>query len=72
MGDRLPQQGRLDLVAKVIEHAQKNGLIAGVACHSLEAPIAGEKAGLPVTTRAQGKWGLCPRTPEIFRLGPIA
>ena len=48
MGDRLTQQGRLDLVAKVIEHAKKNGLVAGVACHSIEVPIACEKAGLPV------------------------
>ncbi len=48
MGDRLTRQNRLDLVAKVVEHAKKNGLIAGVACHSIEVPIACEKAGIPV------------------------
>jgi hypothetical protein len=48
MGDRLTQQNRLDIVAKVIEHAKKNGLVAGVACHSIEVPIACEKAGIPV------------------------
>jgi len=48
MGDRLTQHGRLDLVAKVVEFTRKNGLIAGIACHSLEVPIACEKAGIPV------------------------
>jgi len=48
MGDRLTQQNRLDVIAKVVEHTQKNGLVAGVACHSIEVPIACEKAGIPV------------------------
>ena len=48
MGDRLTQQKRLDVIAKAVEHAKKNGLVAGVACHSIEVPIACEKAGLPV------------------------
>jgi len=48
MGDRLTQHGRLDLIAKVVEHTKQNGLIAGVACHSIEVPIACEKAGIPV------------------------
>jgi hypothetical protein len=48
MGDRLTRQNRLDLVARVVEHAKKNGLAAGIACHSIEVPIACEKAGIPV------------------------
>jgi hypothetical protein len=48
MGDRLTQHNRLDLVAQVIERTKENGLIAGVACHSIEVPIACEKAGIPV------------------------
>ncbi len=48
MGDRLTQQNRLDLVGKVVEHAKKNGLAAGIACHSIEVPIACEEAGIPV------------------------
>ncbi len=48
MGDRLTKQNRLDLVARVVEHTKKSGLIAGIACHSIEVPIACEKAGIPV------------------------
>lgn len=48
MGDRLTQQNKLDLIAKAVEHTRHNGLVAGVACHSIEVPIACEKAGIPV------------------------
>jgi len=48
MGDRLTQHNRLDLIAKAVEHTKQNGLVAGVACHSIEVPIACEKAGIPV------------------------
>ena len=66
MGDRLTQQNRLDLVAKVVEHAKKNGLIAGVACHSIEVPIACEKAGIPVdfymkTLHSRNYWSATPK-----------
>ncbi len=37
---------RIDLLAKAIEFAKKNGLIAGCACHNLEVPVALEKAGV--------------------------
>jgi hypothetical protein len=66
MGDRLTQQNRLDLVAKVVEHTKKNGLIAGVACHSIEVPIACEKAGIPVdfymkTLHSANYWSATPQ-----------
>jgi len=48
MGDRLTQYNRLDLLAKAVEHTKQNGLVAGVACHSIEVPIACEKAGIGV------------------------
>lgn len=48
MGDRLTRHNRLDIVAKVVEYAKENGLITGVGCHSIEVPIACEKAGIPV------------------------
>jgi hypothetical protein len=48
MGDRLTQHNRLDLIAKAVEYTKENGLVAGVACHSIEVPIACEKAGIPV------------------------
>jgi len=66
MGDRLTRQNRLDLVAKVVEHTKKNGLIAGVACHSIEVPIACEKAGIPAdfymkTLHSDKYWSATPQ-----------
>ena len=48
MGDRLTRHNRLDIVASVVARTKENGLVAGVACHSIEVPIACEKAGIPV------------------------
>jgi len=48
IGDRWVKYGRLDLIAKVIEFIKDNGLIAGVACHDLEVPMALEKEGVNV------------------------
>jgi hypothetical protein len=48
VGDWWVRQNRADLIAKVVEFIKRNGLIAGVACHSIEVPIACEKAGVPV------------------------
>jgi hypothetical protein len=48
IGDRWVKYGRLDLIAKVIEFIKGNGLIAGVACHDLEVPMALEKEGVNV------------------------
>ena len=47
VGDQWTQQKRVDLLGKVVEFIRHNGLIAGVACHSIEVPIACEKAGVP-------------------------
>ncbi len=46
IGDNWVNLGRIDLLAKAIEFAKHNGLIAGCACHNLEVPIALEKAGI--------------------------
>jgi len=40
IGDKWVKYGRVDLIAKVIEFIKDNGLIAGVACHNLEVPMA--------------------------------
>jgi len=66
MGDRLTRQNRLDLVAKVVERTKKNGLIAGIACHSIEVPIACEKASVPVdfymkTLHSANYWSATPQ-----------
>ena len=65
MGDRLTRYERLDVVAKVVEFAKKNGLVAGVACHSIEVPIACEKAGIDVdfymkTLHSANYWSATP------------
>jgi hypothetical protein len=46
IGDRWVKYGRIDLIAKVVEFIKDNGLIAGVACHDLEVPMALEKEGV--------------------------
>ena len=48
IADRWVKYGRVDLIAKVIEFIKDNGLIAGVACHNLEVPMALEKEGVDV------------------------
>jgi len=48
VGDVWAQQKRVDLIGKVMEFIKRNGLVAGVACHSIEVPIACEKAGVSV------------------------
>jgi len=39
---------RVDLLAKAVEFAKRNGLVAGVACHDLAVPMALEEAGVDV------------------------
>jgi len=39
---------RVDLLAKAVEFAKRNGLVAGVACHDLAVPKALEEAGVDV------------------------
>jgi hypothetical protein len=48
IGDRWVKYGRIDLIAKIIDFIKDNGLIAGVACHDLEVPMALEKEGVNV------------------------
>ena len=43
-GDDFLKKGRLDAVAEVISFMKQNGLVAGVGSHSLELPMASEKA----------------------------
>ncbi len=46
VGDNLAKDGRVDIIEKTIEFIKKNGAIAGVGGHSIDVPIACEKAGL--------------------------
>jgi hypothetical protein len=45
-GDMLVHAGRMDLIAKVIEYIRSQGILAGVGSHSIQVPIACEKAGI--------------------------
>jgi len=44
--DSFVRKGRVDLLAKAVEFIKQNGLIAGVAGHSIEVPEACEKMGI--------------------------
>ena len=66
IGDNWVRNNRVDLLAKVFEFIKKNGLIAGCACHSIEVPIALEKAGVDVdfymkTLHSGDYWSATPK-----------
>ena len=44
VGDSFIEQGRVDLLGKAVEFTRKNGVVAGIAGHSLEVAKACEKA----------------------------
>ena len=44
--DTYVQQGQLDLLGKALDLMKKNKVIAGLGGHSIEVPMASEKAGL--------------------------
>jgi len=46
VGDSLIENGRVDLLGEAVEFIKENGVIAGIGGHSLEVPVASEKAGL--------------------------
>jgi len=48
IGDLWVRENRVELLGKAVDFAKKNGLVAGVAAHSLNVPIACEAAGLDV------------------------
>jgi hypothetical protein len=66
IGDHWVRSNRVDLIAKAVDFIKKNGLIAGCACHSLEVPIALEKAGVDVdfymkTLHSDNYWSATPK-----------
>jgi len=46
VGDSVVKNGRVELLGEAVEFIKKNKVIAGIGTHSLEVPIACEKAGL--------------------------
>jgi hypothetical protein len=48
VGDQFVEAGRIDLLAKAVECIKKCGAVAGLAGHSLQVPMACEKAQIDV------------------------
>ncbi len=48
LGDKWVKNGRVDLLGKCVSFIKENGVIAGIGGHSIEVPIACEKAGIEV------------------------
>lgn len=46
VGDSFVKGGRVDLLGKAVDFIKQNGLIAGIGGHSIQVPIAVEKAGI--------------------------
>jgi hypothetical protein len=67
IADNWIELNRIDLLARAIEFARSNGLIAGCACHALAVPMALERAGVRVdfymkTLHGDNYWSATPRT----------
>ena len=70
VGDSFVKNGRVDLLAKAVEFIKENGLIAGIGGHSVEVPVAAEKAGIDVdfymkTLHHGNYWSATPRQDRI-------
>ncbi len=66
VGDLWARHGRVDLLAKAVDYMKENGMVAGVACHDIAAPIALEKAGVEVdfymkTLHSDNYWSATPK-----------
>ncbi len=46
IGDSFVKSGRVELLGKAVEFIKDNGLIGGIGGHSIEVPMAVEKAGI--------------------------
>ena len=46
VSDSFVEDGKVELLGKAVDFIKRNGVIAGVAGHSVEVPIACEKAGI--------------------------
>ena len=46
VADTFVSEGKIDLLAKTVDFIKQNGAIAGLGGHSIEVPIAAEKAGI--------------------------
>lgn len=77
VGDDFVASGRVDLLAKIVDHIKKQGVIGGIGAHSIEVPIACEKAGIDTdfymkTINAKKYWsaGPMPRNDSVWAETP--
>ncbi|MFB3902148.1 MAG: hypothetical protein ACE15E_01735 [Acidobacteriota bacterium] len=76
IGDRFIRTGKIDLLAKALEHIKRQGYLAGIGAHSIQVPIACEKAGLDPdyyvkTLHQDDYWSAHPRENRFeFEVGP--
>ncbi|MCK4292631.1 MAG: hypothetical protein KAY65_05500 [Planctomycetes bacterium] len=70
VGDSFVKNDRVDLLAKAVEFIKENGLIAGIGGHSVEVPIAVEKAQIDVdfymkTLHHGSYWSASPKEDRV-------
>jgi hypothetical protein len=70
VGDSFVKNGRVDLLAKAVEFIKQNGLIAGIGGHSVEVPMAVEKAKIDVdfymkTLHHGNYWSATPKEKRV-------
>jgi len=66
VGDSFVKGGRVDLLGEAVDFIRSNGLIAGIGGHSIEVPMAVEKAGIKPdfymkTLHHENYWSATPR-----------
>lgn len=68
VADTFVENRRVDLLAKAVEFIKQNGVLAGIGGHSVEVPMAFEKAGINVDfymkTLHSGSYWSADRQPE--------
>jgi hypothetical protein len=70
VGDSFVKNGRADLLGKAVEFIKSKGLIAGIGGHSIEVPVAVEKAGIDVdfymkTLHHGNYWSATPKEKRV-------
>ncbi|OHB65818.1 MAG: hypothetical protein A2Y77_12885 [Planctomycetes bacterium RBG_13_62_9] len=70
VGDSFVKGGRVDLLGKAVEFIKSNRLIAGIGAHSIQVPMAVEKAGIQPdfymkTLHRDDYWSATPRKERV-------
>ncbi|MHC4691221.1 MAG: hypothetical protein ACYS67_00675 [Planctomycetota bacterium] len=70
LGDKWIKNGRVDLLGECVSFIKQNRLIAGIGGHSIEVPIACEKAGIDVdfymkTLHHGNYWSVTPKEKRV-------